>query len=180
MQTFSLVPQRVTQTILNDLEAQGLITRICPTHDVLQTPSNESRCKRIYENDAQYGGHMLLSVTTDCTTFSNFGYHPGREDVLLIGVPSKPLYLLLCYLSKAAFLEKAESASFIENDFLLLELVFNDPNLSFFTLHENVLHGEATVAGVGDKPSFYVGESSSMGLQHIPLEKHLVIILGNE
>jgi hypothetical protein len=50
-----------------------------------------------------------------------------------------------------------------------LEMVFNDPRLSFFTMNAFTPHCEWTVPGPGPASVFFVTEPSDLGIQSIDM-----------
>lgn len=168
MRNICLKPVVPTEEIMQQLEKQGFITRLSVENGMI---SDEQRKKLpvrpVYKTAPEYGAHMLLSVVVDRTDAAAcFGYHPDREDLLVIRTlpNSKPLYLVISYLDKDEMMKKIDDETLCEEDFIALDLVYADPDLSFFTMNPYVLHGEATTAGEGNYPYFYVTEPADLPL----------------
>jgi hypothetical protein len=96
LERISLKPVEMTPGLMQALEDQGLIIRLCPDHHALPARAGEALAESIYESDPAYGPHKLITVTVDRTALAAFGTHADNEEFLLIGDPeTKPLYLVL-------------------------------------------------------------------------------------
>jgi hypothetical protein len=161
----NLKPVRPTVEIMKMLEDKGLIYRLCPDHDVFNPPLGDIAFKELYVSDSRFGPHKIIAVTINKQEFSAFGTHSENEEFLLIGNTCvKPLYLLIALMDKKELAKKIEENTLKADDFLLLDCIFNDPELSFFIMKKNVPHGEATTEGGGTPPSFYVTEGRDLDL----------------
>ena len=158
-------PVRPTVEVMKMLENKGLIYRLCPGHDELNPPAGEIDYKELYVSDEKYGPHRIITVTINRFSFSEFGTHSDNEEFLIIGDTNvKPLYLLVALMNKEDFNKKIENGTLSEEDFILLDLEYNNPETSFFIMNKNIPHGEATVEGNIKAPSFYVTESRGLDL----------------
>lgn len=178
MKEICLKPVVPNEEIMQDLENKGMISRLTVENGMI---SDEQRkilpVRPIYKTDPAYGAHMLLSVVVDRTNAAAcFGYHPDKEDLLMIQTlpDSKPLYLIISWLNRDEIKEKIENETLAADDFIALELVYNDPRLSFFTMNPYVLHGEATLAGEGNYPYFYVTEPTELPLEIIDFKGYTI------
>jgi hypothetical protein len=160
-----LRPVEMSGQIMDELEKQGLITRLCPGHDELEAPQGETVWKLMYEPKEGYGPHRLISVTVNREAFAGFGTHPDNEEFLLIGdADTQPMYLAISFLGEAELAAKIAAGALSESDFIALRIKYNDPELSFFIMRAGVPHGEAIV-NRGKKPApFYVTESQNLPL----------------
>lgn len=160
----------VTEEILVDLERRGLIQRFRPTDRIVNAAPGTIEVDRVYETDPQFGTHMLI-----CAGFNKsvveIAYHSDREDFLLIneGREQKPLILVIALRSAEELQELAENGKLAAEDLLALELKFNDPRLSFFTMNSFTPHCEWTVPGPGPANVFYVTEPNQLDMQPVPL-----------
>jgi hypothetical protein len=163
-QEILLKPVDMTSDLMADLEERELIIRLSPgNHDIPAKPG-ETLDKVIYASKDETGPHMLIGVTVNNPHFNEFGTHPDNEEFLLIGNPdTKPLYLVIALHHKDSLQEKIERKRLTAEDFVCLRIKYNDPEVSFFTMLADTPHGEATVEGEGELPSFYVTESRDLG-----------------
>ena len=156
----------MTAEVMQDLENRKLIIRLCPNDHELPAKPGETLGESVYESDIRHGGHKLITVTVNRSTFASFGTHPGNEEFLFIGDPAaKQMYLVVSLLSKEELDRKIAEHEITENDFVCLRVIYNDPNVSFFTMLAEVPHGEAVVDVDGRPASFYVTEPCDMGIE---------------
>jgi hypothetical protein len=154
-----LEPVRMTAAIMEDLEQRKLIFQLGSGRHELPSKWGEKLDRPVYDSDENYGGHRLLSVTVNRASLSDFATHPDNEDFLMLGDPSsKPLYLVIALMQRAELIKKIENKTISSADFICLEVVWNDPNISFFTMLADIPHGETITAREGRPPSFYVTE----------------------
>lgn len=162
----TLEPVEMTAEVMRDLEARGLIIRLCPNHHELAVEKGDAVSQSIYEASPLYGPHKLITVTVDRPAFATFGSHPDNEEFLFIGDPStKPLYLAVALHRKEVLEKKAAENELGPEDFICLKVRYNDPEASFFTMLANVPHDEAAADAEGRPGSFYVTEPCDMGRQ---------------
>jgi hypothetical protein len=167
MKTISLRPVEMSERIMDNLEKRGLIMRLCPGHNELETPPGETRWKLIYEPKEGYGPHRLIAVTVNQEGFARFGTHPDGEEFWLVGREDvQPMYLVISLIGATELNAKIAGGILSEDDFIALAVKFNDPMLSFFVMREGVPHGETIVDMSAGKPpaSFYVTESRDLPL----------------
>jgi hypothetical protein len=124
----------------------------------------------VYVSDSQYGPHMLLCVGVN-QQIPELSIHPDAEEFLLIndGRPTKPLLLLISMLSAAELEAKAALGMLFEEDLIAMELVFNDPAVSFFTMLPGVPHGEAVMDEEGETPYFFVTQGRDLPAKEMNL-----------
>ena len=161
---------KMTKAIMEDLENKGLIIRLAPDSHRPTLAENESHGTTLYSSNPDFGGHKLISVIIGNDRMGNFGTHPDNEEFLLIGSnDDKPLYLLVSYLSSEELTGKIADNSITADDFICLRCVFNDPDVSFFSMLKGVPHGEASVKGAGTPPKFYVTEPTDLYIDAVDL-----------
>ncbi len=171
MAEIHLTPQRMSPTLMQQLEDEGLIIRMAPGHHRPATPEGTTVGESLYECDAQYGPHKLIIVSVNRTVFAEFGTHPDIEDVLLIGDPSaKPMTILFARDERAAIEQKVQRGSLSADDFIALQATYNDPQVSFFSIKADIAHGEAVAPGPGTPATFYVTESRDLPLRRLEIE----------
>ena len=159
-------PQIMNEKIMNELEERGLIVRLIPSRDIhrLHVNKDEGKGDYLYKSDINYGSHSLVNCAIDNELFYSFGTHPDNEEFLLLGgINEKKMFLLISLISKEELDIKIKLNSLSDKDFVCLECVFNDPNLSFFVMNKEVPHGECS-KGFGRPTTFYVTEGSQLPL----------------
>ena len=168
----------MTKEIMMDLENRGMIIRLAPDSHRPVVKDNESMGTVIYASDPVFGGHKLISVVIGHDKLGSFGIHLDNEEFLLIGSnEDKPLYLLVSYLTSEELIRKIDNNSVVAEDFICLRCVFNDPEVSFFTMLKGVPHGEASVIGSGRPPKFYVTEPTDLSIENIDLSSLSISIV---
>lgn len=172
-----LTPVEMTQQVMKELEAKGLILRLCPGQYDLKPETGETLDRSIYETDERYGPHNLISVTVNRSSFTAFGTHQENEEFLLIGNPeTKPMYLVLSLCSKDTLQEKIVNRELAATDFICLRVRYNDPEVSFFTMLADVPHGEAVADIEGKPPSFYVTKPKGLNLDITDFGKYQLTV----
>jgi len=178
-QELVLNPVKMTVEIMEELERRGLIERLAPSREKHRIPvnKNEGRGEKIYASKVESGGHMLAAVAIDNDTFSSFATHQENEEFILLGgINERPMYLLVCLLSREDLLSKMKDETLKGEDFVLLDCVFNDPEVSFFVMKEGVPHGESAY-GVGRPTTFYVTECEGLRLDKIDLYQDFELVI---
>lgn len=158
----------MTAKVMQELEEAGLIRRLCPGKDRVEPESGGISDNIIYSSRAEFGSHMLLSVTVGATDMLKyFGMHSENEEVFLIGSNSwKPLFLTIARCNGDVFRAKLAAGELDAADFVCLEARYNDPEASFFVINGGTIHGECVADDVdGCSPSFYVTEARNTDLQ---------------
>lgn len=144
---------------MEDLEEKKLILRLGPGRHELPSKWGETLDQPVYDSQELYGPHRLLTVTVNRMKVPEFATHPDNEEFLLLGDPStKPLYIVIALMQRAELVKKIVNQTISPADFICLEVVWNDPDISFFTMLAGVPHGETVTAREGRPPSFYVTE----------------------
>ena len=178
MDKIVLKPQKMTAEIMNQLEELGLIIRIMPSREIhrLKVKPGEVLGGYIYKSDTSAGSHSLVNVALDNSEFFNFGTHPDNEEFLLLGgIGEKKMLLLVSLLTKDKLDTKIATGELTSEDFICLDVVFNDPELSFFVMLQDVPHGECCM-GSGLPATFYVTEGSTLGLQKTDFRNYKFMI----
>ncbi len=178
MNNIIIKPQKMNAKIMDSLEQKGLIIRMMPSRDShrLAIQSGEARGEYMYKSMATSGTHALMNVALDNTDFINFGTHPDNEEFLLLGgIGEKSLLLLVSYLSREELERKIAAESLTSQDFICLDVVFNDPELSFFVMKKEVPHGECSM-GSGLPATFYVTEGSNLSLDKTDFKNYSLCI----
>ncbi|MDR1252082.1 MAG: hypothetical protein LBK62_07920 [Treponema sp.] len=179
MTTLNLKAVEMTEQIMESLERKGLIIRLCPGHDELDSPSGETLWKLIYEPKEGYGPHRLITVAVNREEFAGFGTHPDNEEFWLLGSSdTQPMYLVISFLTEETLAEKISAGILEENDFIALHIKYNDPQVSFFVMRAGVPHGEAIMDRGRHPASFYVTESLNLPLNLTQFGNYQIKICG--
>lgn len=175
-----LTPVKMSVKIMSELERRGLIVRLTPSREEhrVRVDEHEGRGEKIYASPASSGGHMLAAVAIANETFSSFATHQENEEFLLLGgKEERKLFLLISYLTRETLLTKLKEQTLTADDFILLDCVFNDPEMSFFVMKAGVPHGECAI-GAGRPATFYVTECEGLRLDKIDLYEKYDIEIG--
>lgn len=166
MNALKLPIREMTPELMKAMEAEGLITRLCPgRHDLPDTPRGETGWAALYEGKEGYGPHKIIVVTVNRPGFPGFGTHTDQEEFWLLGREDAiPMYILVARMDRATFEAKARRGALTADDFYLLRAKYNDPEVSFFVMHSGIPHGEGIFEGEAPLPSFYVTESRDLPL----------------
>lgn len=173
----TLKVQPLTEEIIEDLERRNLIKRFRPSQRIIHAAPGTIEVDRVYETDLVFGSHMLICAGFNKSTV-DIAFHSDQEDFLLIneGRVQKPLVLVIALKSETEFKELVSDQGLTSEDILALELKFNDPRLSFFTMKSRTLHCEWTVPGPGPANVFYVTEPSNLDMQTVSLGDYTIKI----
>ena len=165
MKKLQIPTTEMTPEVMEDLEKRGLIIRLCPNHEKIEAPKGETVWELIYDPKEGYGPHRLISIRVNRSAFAAFGTHPGNEEFWCVGDPdAQPMYLAISLIPKEQMEQKIAEGTLTEQDFIMLHIRFNDPEVSFFVMREGIPHGEAIVDH-GKKPAaFYVTENRDLPL----------------
>lgn len=168
----------MTEEIMQSLEDKGVIGRLMPGRHQIDVKRGESKHRSLYESKDTYGGHKIITVTINGTEPKNFLYHNDNEDFWLVDEEGRePLILTVCLQPKDVLHEKIEEMTLASEDFLSIRCVFNNPNLSFFTMHKGFAHVETVLAESDVPPSFYVTESRALDEVLIDLKGYSLEIM---
>lgn len=159
-----LKPVRASLDLFEDFEKRKLIKLLRPPKNIVETKTKTGAVSRFYTSRAEFGTHTLMCVGKR-TTDIRLSWHEDNEDFLLINplnMKFKSLYLIISTLKKNDFLKKINSGRLTEKDLAAVELEFNNPVLSFFTMLKNTVHCEVTDTKNGQHPVFFVTEPSKL------------------
>lgn len=164
-ESIALTPVQMTSKIMGELEQSGLIIRLCPGHHRIPTGLGTTLDTTIYASDERYGPHKLISVTVNRSSLVEFGSHPDNEEFLLIGDPdTKPLCLVIALHRHQVLQERITLGKLTSADFVCLRVMFNDAEVSFFTMLADIPHTEAIIDTDAKPPSFYVTEPRDLDI----------------
>jgi len=86
------------------------------------------------------------------------------------------MYLIIGLHKHAVIERKAGMKKLSSNDFMALELVFNDPRLSIFTMLKGTVHFEVASKAGEQTPIFFVSEPSRLKLDFLSLSGYKITI----
>ena len=159
-----LKPLKASETLLEGFEKKKLIKLLRPSKATIETRTKTGAVTRFYTSRKEFGAHTLMSVGKR-TTEIGLSYHEDNEDFILLnplGLKFKKLYLIISFLKKSDFLRKFNSGKLGEKDLAAVELEFNNPKLSFFTMLKHTVHCEVTDKSEEQHPVFFVSEPSAL------------------
>ena len=163
--TINIPVREMTADLMEKMEQEGLITRLCPNRHDIETPEGNTWYKSLYEGAEGYGPHKIIALTVNRENFPGFGTHPDMEEFWLIGNnDSKPMSLLVARMGREELEKKVGDQTLEAGDFYLIKTRFNDPEVSFFVMNRGIPHGEGVFDKEGLCPSFYVTESRDLPL----------------
>lgn len=174
-----LPPVNMTKEVMQELEEKGLVINLRPGQHDIESPIGETTWKLLYEPEENYGPHRLIVVCVNRQEFTAFGTHPDGEEFLLIGnKETQPMYLAIALISKEELEMKINEETLTSEDFVLLRVRYNDPEVSFFVMCPDVPHGEAIVDKGKIAASFYVTESRDLPLEITDWKNYKISIKG--
>ncbi|MCR4892950.1 MAG: hypothetical protein K5989_12310 [Lachnospiraceae bacterium] len=174
--------QEMTPDLMKKMEKEGLIIRICPHHDDIETPFGETWYHSLYEGKDGFGPHKIIAITVNREMFPGFGTHHDNEEFLLIGDNNcRPMYILIARMQRDIFEKKVKENSLNAEDFYLVKAKFNDPEVSFFSMNTGIPHGEGILPNDSGEmlPSFYVTESRELPLDLCGFGNYEIVPEGN-
>jgi hypothetical protein len=175
--TLALVPTAMTPACMADLEQRNLIIRLGAHRHDLPSQPGQTLDRPIYRSAERYGPHMLISVTVNRVPFTDFATHPDNEEFFFLGDPAtKPLYLVVALMRREQLCEKVRLGTLCAEDFICLQVTWNDPEVSFFTMLADVPHGEAISCEEGRPPTFYVTEGRDLPNDLVDLRPYALAV----
>ena len=170
MRELTLRVRPVTEEAMSALEERGLLQRLLPPSGVLEALEGAVKVERIYTTDPQFGSHMLICVGFNQSKVE-LAIHPDKEDFILIneGRGQKPLILVIGLHPEPEFQRLVSTGQLTADDIWALEMKFNDPRLSFFTMNGFTPHCEWTMPGPGPANVFFVTEPAGLDIRPIDM-----------
>ncbi|MFA6385009.1 MAG: hypothetical protein WCY10_06565 [Candidatus Omnitrophota bacterium] len=178
MNILALKGHRFSPAILATLSERGLIRPLKPASNVVKCRDPRGTVGAIYTSKACYGGHKLISVR--CTTGPvRLNFHADNEEFILIDPRAgrfSPLYMIVGLHKHEIIERKARNGTLVPSDFLALELVYNDPRLSVFTMLKGTPHFEIAGRSRKEAPVFFVTEPSRLKLHIVDLAGYRLVV----
>lgn len=166
--------------IFNFLEKKGLISVLKPTDKAIKTRTKTGTVDILYTSNRKFGSHRLMCIGKR-TKKVQFCYHFDNEDFIFINpsnVDYQKLYLVFALDKIDVFSKKLSEKMLTNKDFLAVEIVYNDPKLSFFTMLKKTVHCEIVKNEDKQHPVFFVTESSDLKNNKIK-HKDLTVVVGD-
>jgi hypothetical protein len=180
MDILKLKVRRFSPAILSFLSKRGLIRPLIPTSNVEKCRAPQGAVGIIYASKPGFGSHKLISVR--CTTGPvRSNSHADNEEFILINPRASrfsPLYMIIGLHKNAVIERKARQGTLSCADFLALELVYNDPRLSVFTMLKGTLHFEIAARSRKEAAVFFVTEPSQLKLHMADLSGYSLVVQG--
>ena len=92
----------------------------------------------------------------------------------------KELYIVFALDKIDTFCKKLSKNNLTNKDFIAIEVVYNEPNLSFFTILKNTVHCEVVKDENKQHPIFFVAESSHLKNNKIKHKELKIVVVGEE
>lgn len=175
----TLKPVKSSTKIFNFLEKKGLISVIKPTGKAIKTRTKTGTVDILYTSNKKFGSHRLMCIGKR-TKKVQLCYHFDNEDFMFINplnTDYQKLYLVFALDKIDIFNKKLSENLLTGKDFVAVEIVYNDPKLSFFTMLKKTVHCEVVKDEDKQHPVFFVAESSNLKNNKIR-HKDLKIFVG--
>jgi hypothetical protein len=176
----TLKPVKSSTKVFKYLEKKGLISVLKPTDKALKTRTKTGTVDILYTSNKRLGSHRLMCIGKR-TKKVQLCYHFDNEDFIFINpgnIDYQKLYLIFALDKIDVFGKKLKKNLLNSKDFVAVEIVYNDPNLSFFTMLKKTVHCEVVKDEDKQHPVFFVTESSDLKNNKIK-HKDLTITVGD-
>lgn len=181
MKTINLTPVKSSVKVFNMLEKKGLIRTFKPTEKALSAKTKTGTVDILYTSKKEFAAHRLMCIGKR-TRNIQFCYHQDNEDFIFLNplnIDFEKLFLVFAFDKIDVFLKKLSKDSLKSGDFLALEVVYNDPSLSFFTMLKKTVHCEVALNENKQHPVFFVTESSELKNNKIA-HKNIQFVINGE
>lgn len=176
-----IVPKvvKASESVFQELEERGILTRFFSSYASTSVAEGSCLEDTLYSTDPKFGSHKVICVNYN-ESEPYLSYHSDKESFILVSdAPEKykNLYLFLSFLRVEELVKRIERRELSKDDLLIVQLEFNNPNLSFFTLNAFVPHCELTDSGASGltHPYFYVAEPTDLDNILIDLEPYEIV-----
>ena len=176
----TLKPVKSSAKVFKYLEKKGLISVLKPTDKALKTRTKTGTVDILYTSNKRFGSHRLMCIGKR-TKKVQLCYHFDNEDFIFINpenIDYQKLYLIFALDKIDVFSKKLSKNLLSSKDFVAVEIVYNDPSLSFFTMLKKTVHCEVVKDEDKQHPVFFVTESSDLKNNKIK-HKDLTITVGD-
>ena len=175
----TIKPIKSSVKVFNFLKKKGLISVLKPTNKAIKTRTKTGTVDILYTSNKRFGSHRLMCIGKR-TKKVQLCYHLDNEDFIFIkpgNIAYQKLYLVFALDKIDIFARKLSKNILSNKDFIAVEVVYNDPNLSFFTMLKKTVHCEVVKEEDKPHPVFFVAESSKLKNNKIK-HKDLKIFVG--
>ena len=176
----TLKPVKSSTKVFKYLEKKGLISVLKPTDKALKTRTKTGTVDILYTSNKRFGSHRLMCIGKR-TKKVQLCYHFDNEDFIFINpgnIDYQKLYLVFALDKIDVFSKKLSKNLLSSKDFVAVEIIYNDPSLSFFTMLKKTVHCEVVKDEDKQHPVFFVTESSDLKNNKIK-HKDLTITVGD-
>lgn len=176
----TLKPVKSCEKVFNYLEKKGFISRLKPTKKTINTRKRTGVVDILYTSNKNFGSHRLMCIGKRNKKVQ-MCYHIDNEDLIFLNpsnIDYQKLYIIFALDKIDTFSKKLSKNILTSKDFLAVEIVYNDPNLSFFTMLKKTVHCEVVKDEDKQHPIFFVAESSNLKNNKIK-HKDLKIVVGD-
>ncbi|MDD3053676.1 MAG: hypothetical protein WCS83_03990 [Endomicrobiia bacterium] len=181
MKIINLKPVKSSIKVFNFLEKKSLIKTIKPTTKTLSTRTKTGAVDILYTSKKTFGSHRLMCIGKR-TQKVQLCYHLDNEDFMFLNplnIDFQKLFLVFALDKFDVFSKKLSQNNLKHSDFIALEIIYNDPNLSFFTMLKKTVHCEIIQNEDKQHPVFFVTESSELKNNKI-VHKNIQFIIDGE
>lgn len=165
MQNITLKPQKSTKQLFDLLEKKKLIKTFKPTKKTVTTTKRNGCVDILYTSRKSFGAHRFMCIGKKNKKVQ-LCYHLDNEDLFFLNPQNSEyakLYLVFSLDKIKTFSKKLKEESLKDKDFITVEVCFNDPNLSFFSVLKGTVHCEIVdEQDLRQHPVFFVSESSEL------------------
>ena len=165
MQNITLKPQKSTKQLFDLLEKKKLIKTFKPTKKTVTTTKRNGCVDILYTSRKSFGAHRFMCIGKKNKKVQ-LCYHLDNEDLFFLNPQNSEyakLYLVFALDKIKIFSKKLKEESLKDKDFITVEVCFNDPNLSFFSVLKGTVHCEIVdEQDLRQHPVFFVSESSEL------------------
>ncbi len=167
MKELLLTPVRFTPAVAAMLERRKLIRLLKPTPKINACRKKGGMLDMVYASSPRFGSHALACIRC-CWGNLGLNSHPDNEEFIFMHPQPgqfKPIYMVFGLQKHGQLQKKARAGRLSGKDFLAVEIPYNDPRLSIFTVFKDTLHCEFVPAGRKPSPIFYVTEPSRLPMR---------------
>ena len=165
MQNIILKPIKATKKVFDLLEKKKLIKTFKPTENTVTTKKRNGCVDILYTSRKSFGAHRFMCIGKKNKKVQ-LCYHLDNEDLFFLNPQNTEyakLYLVFALDKIDIFNKKLKKEVLKNKDFITVEVCFNDPNLSFFSVLKGTVHCEVVDKNdIRQHPVFFVSESSEL------------------
>ncbi len=165
MQNIVLKPVKSDTKIFDFLEKKGLIKTFKPTKNTLTTKKRNGCVDILYTSRKSFGAHRFMCIGKKNKKVQ-LCYHLDNEDLFFLNPNNTDyakLYIVFALDKIDVFNRKLKREILKDKDFVTVEICFNNPNLSFFSVLKGTVHCEIIDKNQQKQhPVFFASEASEL------------------